>query len=230
MQAPTPQFKSQLSKCNLTEALIFSYFFSAVDLLASLATLAMYILEHRVLNIPHSNTYSCAALLEDLKNHCKYAALHNKHFTLFLGESDILEESFLDLVNQLIFTGEITDMYTKDEMSSMVTDASFRSEVQKHMPEWSESTETLTKFFVRRVRRNFHCLLSFSPTGEKWMFRVRSYPALISCCHLVWFSAWPAESLYKVAEHCFAKNKIKMHTHKDNMLLHLPEVQVSCLA
>lgn len=192
----------------------------------SLATLAMYILEHRVLRIPHSHTYARSELLEDLKGHCRYAALNNKHFTLFLGGSDLLEESFLDLVNQLIFTGEVTDMFSKDEMSSMVTEASFRSEVQKHMPEWSESTETLAKFFVRRVRRNFHCILSFSPRDAKLMLRIRSYPALMSCCHLIWFASWPTDSLHKVAEHCFSKNKLRMQ-HKDQMLEHLPEVQVS---
>ena len=192
----------------------------------SLATLAMYILEQRVLRIPHVQTYSRAELLEDLKGHCRHAALNDRHFTLFLDDSSILEECFLDLVNQLIFTGEITDMFSKDEISTMVTEASFRSEVQKHMPEWSESTETLAKFFVRRVRRNFHCLLSFSPTDDKLMGRLRSYPALMSCCHLIWFAAWPVESLYQVAEHYFSKNKIKMQ-HKDEILQHLPEVQVS---
>jgi len=129
----------------------------------SLATLAMYILEHKVLRIraSSSNTYSRITLLEDLKSHCKFSALNNKHFTFLLPEADILDESFLDLVNQLILTGEITDMFTKDEMISIVSETAFRAEVQKSMPEWSESTENLAKFFVRRIRRNFHCILCF---------------------------------------------------------------------
>ena len=127
----------------------------------SLATLAMYILEHNVLRIRQSNTYSRMTLLEDLKSHCKFSALNNKHFTFLLPEADILDESFLDLVNQLILTGEITDMFTKDEMISIVSETAFRAEVQKSMPEWSESTENLAKFFVRRIRRNFHCILCF---------------------------------------------------------------------
>jgi len=56
------------------------------------------------------------------------------------------------------------------------------------------------------------------------MARIRHYPALMSSCHLIWFTAWPAEGLQKVAEHSFTKNKIKMQ-HKDEILRHLPEVQ-----
>lgn len=193
----------------------------------SLATLALYILDHQVLRIRHSRRSSrCTkvTLLEDLNSHCKSAALHDQHFTFLLTEADMIEESFLDLVNQLIFTGEITDMFTKDEMSIMVGEASFRAEVQKHMPEWSESTENLTKFFIRRVRRNFHCIMCFSPSDPKLMTRVRCYPALMGSCHLIWFTVWPAEGLQKVAEHSFLKNKIKMQ-HKEQILKHIPEVQ-----
>jgi len=189
----------------------------------SLATLATYILDHNVLRVRPSNLYSRSTLQEDLKAQCKRAALDNQPFTLILTETDVLDESFLDLVNQLIFTGEITDMFVKDEISQLVGETSFRSEVQKSKPEWSESTENLTKFFLRRVRLNFHCILCFSPSGPKLMTRIRCYPALMSCFHLIWFTSWPAEGLHKVAEHCFSQNKIKMQ-RKEEILRHLPEV------
>ena len=121
-----------------------------------LATLAAYILEHEFLRARFSHTRD--SLLEDLKRHCKYAALENKHVTLLVAEADVSDERIWDLVNQMIFTGEIVDMFSKEEMNQLVGEASFRAEVQRNTPEWSESTESLTKFFFRRVRRNFHCI------------------------------------------------------------------------
>ena len=190
----------------------------------SLATLATFILDQKVLRVRPSNLYTRTTLLEDLKTHCKRAALENQHFTFLLAEADILEESFLDFVNQLIFTGEITDMFSKDEISQLVSEPSFRSEVQRSKPEWSESTENLTKFFVRRVRLNLHCILCFTPSDPKLLTRIRCYPAIMSYCHLIWFTSWPAEGLQMVAEHSFSRNKIKMQ-HQEEVLRHLPEVQ-----
>ena len=65
-----------------------------------------------------------------------------------------------------------------------------------------------------------------SPSNSKLMVRIRSYPALMNCFDLIWFTMWPSEALRMVAEYSFQKNKIKMQ-HKDEILQHLPEVQVS---
>lgn len=43
------------------------------------------------------------------------------------------------------------------------------------------------------------CLFIASPLGEIFRARLRQFPALVNCCTIDWFSAWPAEALKSVA-------------------------------
>ena len=38
-----------------------------------------------------------------------------------------------------------------------------------------------------------------SPVGDALRVRCRKFPALVDCCTLEWFSAWPPEALVSVA-------------------------------
>ena len=189
----------------------------------SLALLATYILDHEVLRIRRASAYTRLDLLSDIKSYCKYAAVNNKHFTLLMSDTDILDECFLDLVNQLVSTGEITDSFTKEEISTIVSESFSRAQGQTSSPEASESIEDMTNFFLHRIRRNFHCVLCFSPLDENLAHRIQKYPALMSSFHLIWFTAWPDQGMAKIAEHRFRKNNIKIEAEEE-FVKRLPEI------
>ena len=42
-------------------------------------------------------------------------------------------------------------------------------------------------FFIERVRRNLHVVLSISPIGDAFRNRLRMFPSLINCCTIDWF-------------------------------------------
>jgi dynein heavy chain, axonemal len=54
--------------------------------------------------------------------------------------------------------------------------------------------------YIRRVRRNIHCVLAMSPIGESFRRRLRMFPSLVNCCTIDWFSKWPSEALLSVAK------------------------------
>jgi dynein heavy chain, axonemal len=57
----------------------------------------------------------------------------------------------------------------------------------------------LWAFFVARCRTRLHVALCMSPVGGAFRERVRANPALVNCCTIDWFHAWPADALEAVA-------------------------------
>ena len=53
--------------------------------------------------------------------------------------------------------------------------------------------------FIKRVRANMHICLAFSPIGSAFRDRLRKFPALVNCCTIDWFFAWPKDALIAVA-------------------------------
>lgn len=49
------------------------------------------------------------------------------------------------------------------------------------------------------IREHFHVVLAMSPIGNAFRNRVRKFPALVNCCTIDWFQAWPDDALLAVA-------------------------------
>jgi len=61
--------------------------------------------------------------------------------------------------------------------------------------------DNLYEYFIRRVRKNLHVVLCFSPVGEKLRKRLINFPGLVSGCTIDWFSCWPRDALVAVSKH-----------------------------
>jgi dynein heavy chain len=57
----------------------------------------------------------------------------------------------------------------------------------------------LYAFFVAQCRANLHLVLAMSPVGPAFRERLRTFPCLVACTTIDWFSEWPAEALASVA-------------------------------
>jgi len=59
--------------------------------------------------------------------------------------------------------------------------------------------QELYAFFIQRVKQQMHIILAFSPIGDAFRDRLRKFPALINCCTIDWFTAWPSDALLAVS-------------------------------
>ncbi len=62
------------------------------------------------------------------------------------------------------------------------------------------TAEALKAVFLSRVRNLVHTVLTFNEAGSSFATHSRRFPAILSCCSIIAFHAWPDEALYKVAE------------------------------
>ena len=66
-----------------------------------------------------------------------------------------------------------------------------------------ETRDAILQHFVSLVRENLHIVICMSPIGAGFRTRCRMFPSLVNCCTIDWFSAWPEDALYSVAERLF---------------------------
>ncbi|CAG9464381.1 unnamed protein product [Pedinophyceae sp. YPF-701] len=162
----------------------------------SLARLATYIAEQRCFSIEITKNYRQTDFREDLKMLYKQAGQDNKPTTFLFDETQIKLETFLEDVNNILTSGEVPNLFPKDEMTAIVGD--LRPQAKKAgVP---ETEDGIWSFFMERVRTNLHVILCLSPVGEAFRERCRMFPGLVNCTTIDWFTEWPADALLEVAE------------------------------
>jgi len=164
----------------------------------SLTKLASFIAKNQTFQISISKSYNTTNLMEDLKYMYKIAGLNGKPVSFIFTDNEIKEESFLGFINNILTSGEVTNLFPKDEIISIASD--LRVPMKRARPQVIDTVENLWKFFIDRVKDNLHVVLCFSPVGEKFRNRALKFPGLISGCTMDWFTRWPSDALRSVAD------------------------------
>ncbi|XP_037092634.1 cytoplasmic dynein 2 heavy chain 1-like [Pollicipes pollicipes] len=136
----------------------------------------------------------------DLKSYMQMAAIDNDQVVFILEDHQVIDPSFLEMVNSLLCAGEIPGLFAPEEIEPMVSplrdDASqegFRG--------------PLFSFFSSRVKKNLHVAIIMDFTNPTFVVNCQSNPALIKECNVLWMSKWSKESMTSLPMMVIAKSK-----------------------
>ncbi|XP_076000722.1 dynein axonemal heavy chain 11 isoform X3 [Genypterus blacodes] len=116
--------------------------------------------------------------------------------TVFLHtDAQIPDERFLVLINDMLASGDIPDLFTDEEVDMIV--ASIRMELRGLG--LVDTRDNCWSFFIERIRRQLKVVLCFSPVGFTLRTRARKFPALVNCTAIDWFHPWPQHALQSVS-------------------------------
>uniref|UniRef100_A0A8W4FA49 Dynein axonemal heavy chain 8 n=1 Tax=Sus scrofa TaxID=9823 RepID=A0A8W4FA49_PIG len=146
-----------------------------------------------------AGSYNVNNLIEDLKALYKVAGADGKGITFIFTDNEIKDEAFLEYLNNLLSSGEISNLFARDEMDEITQ--GLISVMKRELPRHPPTFDNLYEYFISRSRKNLHVVLCFSPVGEKFRARSLKFPGLISGCTMDWFSRWPKEALVAVASY-----------------------------
>ncbi|XP_074120841.1 dynein axonemal heavy chain 9 [Sminthopsis crassicaudata] len=160
----------------------------------SLTRLAAFISSMDVFQITLRKGYSITDLKMDLANQCLKAGVKNVSSVFLMTDAQVADERFLVLINDLLASGEIPDLYSDDEVENIIN--TLRNETKSRG--LFDSRENCWKFFIERVQRQLKVILCFSPVGNKLRVRSRKFPAIVNCTAIDWFHEWPQQALESV--------------------------------
>ena len=112
-----------------------------------------------------------------------------------LTDAQVPDEKFLVLINDLLASGEIPDLFASDEYENII--GGVRNEVKS--AGMQDTRENCWSFFIDRVRKQLKVVLCFSPVGATLRVRSRKFPAIVNCTNIDWFHEWPQEALVSVS-------------------------------
>lgn len=160
----------------------------------SLTKLAAFIAGYHLYQIEASTSYARLDWYADLKKVCHLSGVQNQPTVLLLSDTQLKDEAYLADVNAFVNTGEVATLWTSDELVAIkqALEATARESTGHTSPD-------VYQFFVTRCRQNLHLVLAFSPLGDAFRRRVRTFPSLVQCCTIDWFPAWPPDALEAVA-------------------------------
>ncbi|XP_033219684.1 dynein heavy chain 2, axonemal [Belonocnema kinseyi] len=160
----------------------------------SLSRVAAYMCELNTFQIEVTKHYRVPEFREDLKVLFLKAGVENKPTSFLFNDTQVVEEQFLEIVNNMLSTGEVANLYKNDEFD----DIKNRLNKEATKAGVTSTTEGIYNFLIERVRTNLHIILCMSPIGDAFRNRLRQYPSLINCTTIDWFLEWPREALLEV--------------------------------
>ncbi|KAJ3214893.1 Dynein heavy chain 1, axonemal [Dinochytrium kinnereticum] len=166
----------------------------------SLSRLSTFMEEYELFQIEINKNYGQTEWKDDLKKVMFWAGIDAKPTVFLYCDTQIVSESCLEDVNNILNGGDVPNIYTNEEMDRIMNAMRPLAMDLAIVP----NRENLFALYVTRVRTNLHLIICMSPIGDAFRTRLRMFPSLVNCCTIDWFSTWPEEALRSVAANSIA--------------------------
>jgi dynein heavy chain len=90
------------------------------------------------------------------------AGIENKPTVFLFTDTQVVEESFLEDINNILSSGEVPNLYSTEEFEEVRNALS----VEASKNGISDTSDSIFSYLIERVRNNLHIILCMSPVGD----------------------------------------------------------------
>ena len=178
----------------------------------SLTRLATKMGDYEIFQIEIKKVYTKVEFREDLKTLFRSVGGKGEPSSFIFTDNSIKEEGFLEDINNILNTGEVPNIFPADEKNDVQDSVRAAAKEESRCPDGTP--QQLFAYFIERCKANLHIVLCFSPIGASLRNRIRSFPSLVNCTTIDWFSEWPKDALESVAEQFLASEDLESDVRK----------------
>ncbi|XP_022919976.1 dynein axonemal heavy chain 6 [Onthophagus taurus] len=173
----------------------------------SLTRLSSHVNAYKCFQIELTRNYDHSSFFDDLRRFYTHAGVLNEDTVFLFTDTQIVQEGFLEDVNNILNSGDVPNLFETDELEKVIIGCRPGA---KEAGISESNRDAIYTFFISRVRANLHLVICMSPVGDAFRRRCRMFPSLVNCCTINWFVKWPEEALLSVAQ-----NQLKEIIHPD---------------
>ncbi|KAK4472017.1 hypothetical protein MN116_005393, partial [Schistosoma mekongi] len=136
--------------------------------------------------------YQLRQFITDMKNVCQSAGIDNQPTLLIIEDYQLINDSFLEIINSLLSCGESSSLMNADELDMLVSSVTSKNGVnlKEHASEVGYCG-SLTEFFAERVHRNLHFAIILDIDDyELFNNWFQSNPSFYKYCSIQWMDSW----------------------------------------
>ncbi|VDM55898.1 unnamed protein product [Angiostrongylus costaricensis] len=141
----------------------------------------------------------------ELKSAIQTAISNNEHVVFLLEHYKILRPQFLQAVNGLICSGDVTGLFSTQELDALST--ALRDQMSQDGFQCD-----VQQYFAHRVRTLLHVGLVLDTDSTEFEARIAENPAIFKQSNVIWQDSWGRTSVLQVWSHWgLLVNRIEIH-------------------
>ena len=130
------------------------------------------------------------------------AGVEGREIVYLLEDHQILEPSYLELINSLLSSGEIPGLFSSEELEPLL--APLRDSMSQE-----GYRGTLLGYFSHRVKTNLHVVLIMDSKSEDFTVHCKANPAFYTHCAFQSMEGWSSQSMQRIPQ-LFLQNVVGM--------------------